>query len=162
MLIVAGHLILDPSDRDAHVRASAAAVRLARRAPGCRDFAVSADAVDSGRVNVLERWESSELFRSATQTKIRTSSRSTSIESVVSSLSSTSSAIDSVRRSYGQIGRRVGGDPSTGSNTSRCTASGELKSTARSPAQGSRPATKRKLPELSRTRGHAGHGDAQH
>ncbi len=60
MLVVVGHLILDPEDRDAHVVASAGAVRLARQAPGCLDFAVSADPVDPTRVNVLERWERSE------------------------------------------------------------------------------------------------------
>jgi quinol monooxygenase YgiN len=56
MLIVAGHLILDPEDRDSHVVTSASAVRLARQAPGCLDFAVSADPVDPNRVNVFERW----------------------------------------------------------------------------------------------------------
>ena len=60
MLIVAGHLELDPADRDAHVRASAQAVCLARQAPGCLDFAVSADPVDLARVNVYERWASPE------------------------------------------------------------------------------------------------------
>lgn len=56
MLIVSGHLVLDPADRDAHVTASVGAVRLARQAPGCLDFAVSADPVDPTRVNVFERW----------------------------------------------------------------------------------------------------------
>lgn len=56
MLIVAGRLLLNPADRDAHVAASAGAVRLAREAHGCLDFAVSADPVDPARVNVLERW----------------------------------------------------------------------------------------------------------
>lgn len=68
MLIVVGHLQLDPGDRDAHVNASTSAVRLARRAPGCLDFAVSADPVDPTRVNVLERWERPEdlaAFRSS-------------------------------------------------------------------------------------------------
>lgn len=60
MLIVAGHLVLDPEDRDAHVVASAGAVRLAREAPGCLDFAVSADPVDPTRVNVFERWARTE------------------------------------------------------------------------------------------------------
>lgn len=60
MLIVCGHLVLDPTDRDAHVIASAGAVRLARQAPGCLDFAVSADPVDPTRVNVFERWASPE------------------------------------------------------------------------------------------------------
>ncbi len=66
MLIVAGHLVLDPADRDAHVVASAGAVRLARHAPGCLDFAVSADPVDPTRVNVFERWarpEDRDTFR---------------------------------------------------------------------------------------------------
>jgi heme-degrading monooxygenase HmoA len=58
MLIVAGHLILAPEDRDAHVAASAAAVAQARAAPGCLDFAVTADTLDPQRVNVFERWES--------------------------------------------------------------------------------------------------------
>jgi hypothetical protein len=39
MIIVSGHLVLDPADRDAHVMASVDAVRLARQAPGCLDFA---------------------------------------------------------------------------------------------------------------------------
>jgi quinol monooxygenase YgiN len=60
MLIVCGHLVLDPADRDAHVIASVGAVRLAREAPGCLDFAVSADLVDPTRVNVFERWAGSE------------------------------------------------------------------------------------------------------
>jgi quinol monooxygenase YgiN len=68
MLIVCGHLVLDPADRDAHVLASAAAVRLARHAPGCLDFAVSADPVDPARVNVFERWarpEDLDAFRAS-------------------------------------------------------------------------------------------------
>ena len=60
MLVVLGHLVLDPADRDAHVAASADAVRLDRAAEGCLDFAVSADPVDPARVNVQERWRSAE------------------------------------------------------------------------------------------------------
>jgi quinol monooxygenase YgiN len=68
MLIVCGHLVLDPPDRDAHVIASTDAVRLARQAPGCLDFAVSADPLDPTRVNVFERWatpEDLDAFRSS-------------------------------------------------------------------------------------------------
>ncbi len=68
MLIVSGHLVLDPADRDAHVMASVGAVRLARQAPGCLDFAVSADPVDPTRVNVFERWadpEDLDTFRAS-------------------------------------------------------------------------------------------------
>ena len=57
MIIVAGHLRVAASDRERFVTLSAEAVGLARAAPGCRDFAVSADAVDPERVNVFERWE---------------------------------------------------------------------------------------------------------
>lgn len=33
-------------------------VEQAREAAGCLDFAITADLVDAGRVNVFERWES--------------------------------------------------------------------------------------------------------
>jgi quinol monooxygenase YgiN len=58
MLIIAGHLLTDPVERDAFVAAATAAVSAARRAPGCLDFCVTADPLDAGRVNVFERWES--------------------------------------------------------------------------------------------------------
>ncbi|MBB4661367.1 putative quinol monooxygenase [Conexibacter arvalis] len=56
MLIIAGHLLVDPADRDAYVRDCAAVVELARAAPGCLDFALTADSLDPARVNVYERW----------------------------------------------------------------------------------------------------------
>lgn len=58
MVIVAGHIIVDPRERDSYLAASAGVVELARRAPGCLDFALSADLLDEGRINVFERWES--------------------------------------------------------------------------------------------------------
>ncbi|QLQ39487.1 putative quinol monooxygenase [Micromonospora robiginosa] len=60
MLIVAGTLYVDPARRDAYLASCAEAVRAARAAPGCVDFAVSADLVEPGRINVYERWESDE------------------------------------------------------------------------------------------------------
>jgi quinol monooxygenase YgiN len=62
MLIVAGHLNLHESDRDRYVADCAAAVVAARRAEGCLDFAISADAVDPSRVNIFERWRTRELL----------------------------------------------------------------------------------------------------
>ena len=62
MLIVAGHLVVDPADREALVAESAEAVALARTAAGCLDFAVTADSLDSRRVNVFERWESADAL----------------------------------------------------------------------------------------------------
>jgi quinol monooxygenase YgiN len=60
MLIVAGHLIVDPGRRAAFLKDAATAVRLARAAHGCLDFSLSADLLDPGRINILERWESRE------------------------------------------------------------------------------------------------------
>ena len=60
MLIAAGTLYGDPARRDAYLASCEAAVRAARAAPGCVDFAVSADLVEPGRINVYERWESDE------------------------------------------------------------------------------------------------------
>ncbi len=61
-VIVTGHLELDPADRDAFVADRAEFVRAARSAPGCLDFAMSADTVEPGRVNILERWESKQAL----------------------------------------------------------------------------------------------------
>jgi quinol monooxygenase YgiN len=63
MLIVAGHLIVDGPDRDQYVADCAIAVRMARAADGCLDFAVSADPVDPRRVNIFERWQSAEQLQ---------------------------------------------------------------------------------------------------
>ncbi|MEV2274727.1 antibiotic biosynthesis monooxygenase family protein [Nocardiopsis sp. NPDC049922] len=58
MFIIAGSISVDPSDRDAYLRGCSAIVEQARSAPGCLDFALSADPLDPARINVYERWES--------------------------------------------------------------------------------------------------------
>lgn len=58
MIIVAGRLQVDAVDRDQYVADCLAVVQQARSAPGCLDFAISADLVEPDRVNVYERWES--------------------------------------------------------------------------------------------------------
>ncbi len=66
MVIVAGHLLVDPERRESYLAACVPVVEQARRANGCLDFARSADLVDPGRINVFERWESQqavEAFR---------------------------------------------------------------------------------------------------
>jgi quinol monooxygenase YgiN len=60
MIIVAGWLAVAPEDRDAYLAGCAEAVRLAREAPGCLEYALGADLLDPGRVTVYERWESDE------------------------------------------------------------------------------------------------------
>ena len=66
MVIVTGHLIVDPAQREDYLSGCVNVVREARAADGCLDFALSADLVDAGRINILERWESAaavEAFR---------------------------------------------------------------------------------------------------
>jgi quinol monooxygenase YgiN len=66
VVIVAGHIVVNPEERDDYLAGCADVVRQARRAPGCLDFALSADLLEPGRVNIFERWESAaavEAFR---------------------------------------------------------------------------------------------------
>lgn len=68
MVIVAGHITLDSELRESYLAGCMSVVEKARRADGCLDFAITADVLDPGRVNVLERWESQaavETFRSS-------------------------------------------------------------------------------------------------
>ncbi|MFE0148902.1 putative quinol monooxygenase [Nonomuraea sp. NPDC059007] len=58
MVIVAGHITVEPPQRDSYLADCVDVVRQARGAAGCLDFAITADLLDSGRVNVFERWES--------------------------------------------------------------------------------------------------------
>ena len=66
MVIVVGHLVVDPLQRESYLSADVGVVEKARRAPGCLDFAITTDLVDPGRIDVFERWESQaavEAFR---------------------------------------------------------------------------------------------------
>jgi len=66
MVIVAGHLVVDPQQRTSYLAGCVSVVEQARRTPGCQDFAITADLVDPGRINIYERWESQaavETFR---------------------------------------------------------------------------------------------------
>jgi quinol monooxygenase YgiN len=58
MVIVAGYLVVEPSQRDTYLAGCKAVVQRARHARGCLDFAISADLLDPGRIDVFERWES--------------------------------------------------------------------------------------------------------
>lgn len=67
-VIVSGRIHVAPGRRDAFLAGSAGAMRAARAAPGCRDFVVAADPLESDRVNVYEEWDSAadlEAFRGA-------------------------------------------------------------------------------------------------
>jgi quinol monooxygenase YgiN len=55
MIIVSGHLFVDPAERAAYVADCDEVMRLARAAPGCLDFQVTADPLEPDRVNVFEQ-----------------------------------------------------------------------------------------------------------
>ena len=58
MVIVAGHILVEPQQRDTYLAGCVSIVEQARWADGCLDFAISADLVDPGRINIFERWAS--------------------------------------------------------------------------------------------------------
>ena len=67
MVIVAGHITVEPQQRESYLAGCVRIVEQARRAVG-PDVAICADLVDPGRVDIFERWESQaalETFRSS-------------------------------------------------------------------------------------------------
>lgn len=62
MLIIAGKLYVNPSERDTFVEGHRDVVERSRKQPGCLDLAVSADPLEENRVNMYELWESEELL----------------------------------------------------------------------------------------------------
>jgi quinol monooxygenase YgiN len=66
MVIVAGHVTVEPQQRESYLASCVSVVEQARGTAGCLDFAITADLIDPGRVNIFERWESQaavEAFR---------------------------------------------------------------------------------------------------
>lgn len=62
MVIIAGHLIVDASERDRFVESHRDLVTRARDFEGCLHLAITADSVDPTRVNNIEVWESSKVL----------------------------------------------------------------------------------------------------
>ncbi len=56
MIIIAGYVQVDEADRTTWVEAHRDLVTRARAFDGCLDLAISADAVDSQRINMIEVW----------------------------------------------------------------------------------------------------------
>ena len=66
MIIVAGHVRVEPGQRASYLAGCVAVVELARSTDGCLDYAISPDMIDPARINVYERWASQsavEAFR---------------------------------------------------------------------------------------------------
>lgn len=60
MIVVVGHLTIDPAQRDAAVAAIAAAETATRAEDGNLEYRFSADLADPARINATEVWESRE------------------------------------------------------------------------------------------------------
>jgi quinol monooxygenase YgiN len=58
MVIVAGFLVVEPTQRENYLTECRDVVRQARRTPGCLDYAISADLLDPDRIDIFERWQS--------------------------------------------------------------------------------------------------------
>ena len=54
-MIVAGHITVEPQRPESYVTGWVSIAEQTRRAAGCLDFAISADLLDSGRINIFER-----------------------------------------------------------------------------------------------------------
>ena len=55
MVIVAGHITVEPQRRESYLAGCVSVVEQARGTAGCLDFAITADLIDPGRVNIFER-----------------------------------------------------------------------------------------------------------
>ena len=64
-VIVAGHITVEPQQRESYLAGCVSVVERARGAAGCLDFAITADPIDPGRVNIFERWESQAALNTA-------------------------------------------------------------------------------------------------
>lgn len=62
MIVVAGHLTIDPAHRDAALAAIRTAVEATRQEHGNLDYRFSPDLDDPNRFNIIERWENEEAM----------------------------------------------------------------------------------------------------
>jgi quinol monooxygenase YgiN len=79
---VVGHVTVEPQQREAYLAGCVSVVEQARGTAGCLDFAITADLIDPGRVNIFERWASQaavEAFRSGPSDEQGAAMRSASV-----------------------------------------------------------------------------------
>lgn len=63
MIIVAGSITVNPTERAVYLEGCTDVVRRARTAEGCLDFAIGADLLDPARINVYERWSTGDALQ---------------------------------------------------------------------------------------------------
>jgi quinol monooxygenase YgiN len=62
MLVIAGHIRLDPSKREAAIAAGKVMMEATRKEAGCAAYVFSADVEDDGVIHLFEQWESQEAL----------------------------------------------------------------------------------------------------
>lgn len=64
MIIITGHVLVEPAERDGYVAAHRDLVSRARDADGCLHVAITADSVDPARVLNVEVWRDADALDS--------------------------------------------------------------------------------------------------
>jgi heme-degrading monooxygenase HmoA len=98
MVIVAGHITVDPEQRESYL-AGFVRVEEARRADGCLDFAITADLIDLPASTSLRRWESQAAAKAFRRSAPRTKEGAAMLSASVVEYD-----IADVRRSFGKGG----------------------------------------------------------
>ena len=62
MLVIAGHIRLDPAKRDAAIAAARDVMQETHKEPGCISYTFSTDLADDGLFHVFEEWESQDAL----------------------------------------------------------------------------------------------------
>ena len=83
MVIVAGHITVEPEQRESYLAGCMSVVEKARRADGCLDFAITADLLDPGRVSLFERWESQAAVKTFRSSAPRNQQRAAMLSALV-------------------------------------------------------------------------------
>jgi quinol monooxygenase YgiN len=63
MIVIAGHVVLDPAKREQAETAAREMMSETRKEQGCISYTFSADLEQAGRFRVFEEWESDEALR---------------------------------------------------------------------------------------------------
>jgi quinol monooxygenase YgiN len=64
MLVIAGHIRIDPARRDDAIRAAVEVQEATRAETGCLSYTFSADLADPGVFRIFEEWESPDALKS--------------------------------------------------------------------------------------------------
>lgn len=62
MLVIAGHVAIDPAKREEAIAASIEMMKATHQEAGCISYTFSADLEDPGRFRIFEEWESDDAL----------------------------------------------------------------------------------------------------